>query len=199
MQWMRSRHVQSYFFTLDSLVDRLIDWLIDRSIDGVDWLIDWLIVLASPSSYCNTSSSWFLQISSQYPVIDHTYDAVVVGAGGAGLRAAFGLSELGFNVACVTKLFPTRSHTVAAQVGSSLSFYLRISPWTFSILTLCLAMRMLPISHWFYREESTPRSATWSRTIGAGTCTTRSRDRTGSAIKTQSIIWHVKHRRLSSK
>jgi len=48
--------------------------------------------------------------------VDHTYDAVVVGAGGAGLRAAIGLSEHGFNTACITKLFPTRSHTVAAQV-----------------------------------------------------------------------------------
>lgn len=57
------------------------------------------------------------QISTQYPVVDHEFDAVVVGAGGAGLRAAFGLSEAGFNTACVTKLFPTRSHTVAAQVG----------------------------------------------------------------------------------
>lgn len=46
-----------------------------------------------------------------------TRDAVVVGAGGAGLRAAFGLAEAGFNTACVTKLFPTRSHTVAAQGG----------------------------------------------------------------------------------
>ena len=52
-----------------------------------------------------------------YNIIDHEYDAVVVGAGGAGLRAAFGLSKAGFNVACVTKLFPTRSHTVAAQVN----------------------------------------------------------------------------------
>lgn len=51
-----------------------------------------------------------------YSVIDHTYDAVVVGAGGAGLRAAFGLVESGFKTACITKLFPTRSHTVAAQV-----------------------------------------------------------------------------------
>ena len=57
-----------------------------------------------------------VQISTQYPVVDHEFDAVVVGAGGAGLRAAFGLSEAGFNTACVTKLFPTRSHTVAAQV-----------------------------------------------------------------------------------
>ena len=50
-------------------------------------------------------------------MIDHTYDAVVVGAGGAGLRAAIGLAEAGLKTACVTKLFPTRSHTVAAQGG----------------------------------------------------------------------------------
>jgi len=56
-------------------------------------------------------------ISRDYPVVDHTYDAVVVGAGGAGLRAAFGLAKEGFKTACVTKLFPTRSHTVAAQGG----------------------------------------------------------------------------------
>jgi len=55
--------------------------------------------------------------SGKYTVVDHKYDAVVVGAGGAGLRAAVGLSELGFKTACVTKLFPTRSHTVAAQGG----------------------------------------------------------------------------------
>jgi len=56
--------------------------------------------------------------------VDHTYDAVVVGAGGAGLRAAIGLSEHGFNTACITKLFPTRSHTVAAQVFLILKFLL---------------------------------------------------------------------------
>jgi succinate dehydrogenase (ubiquinone) flavoprotein subunit len=56
-------------------------------------------------------------VSSQYPVIDHEYDCIVVGAGGAGLRAAFGLAEAGFNTACISKLFPTRSHTVAAQGG----------------------------------------------------------------------------------
>lgn len=55
--------------------------------------------------------------SSKYPVIDHEYDCIVVGAGGAGLRAAFGLAEAGFNTACISKLFPTRSHTVAAQGG----------------------------------------------------------------------------------
>jgi len=49
--------------------------------------------------------------------VDHTYDAVVVGAGGSGLRAAMGLSEPGFKTVCVTKLFPTHSPTVAAQGG----------------------------------------------------------------------------------
>mgnify|MGYP001797130853 len=52
--------------------------------------------------------------------MDHEYDAVVVGAGGAGLRAAFGLANEGFKTAVVTKLFPTRSHTVAAQVNLTL-------------------------------------------------------------------------------
>ena len=50
-------------------------------------------------------------------VTEHTFDALVIGAGGAGLRATMGLAEKGFNVACVSKLFPTRSHTVAAQGG----------------------------------------------------------------------------------
>ncbi|KAM3071858.1 succinate dehydrogenase flavoprotein subunit [Clarireedia jacksonii] len=52
-----------------------------------------------------------------YPIIDHKYDAIVVGAGGAGLRAAVGLAESGLETACISKLFPTRSHTVAAQGG----------------------------------------------------------------------------------
>ena len=52
-----------------------------------------------------------------YPIEDHTYDVVVVGAGGAGLRAVVGCSEAGLRTACVTKVFPTRSHTVAAQGG----------------------------------------------------------------------------------
>ena len=51
--------------------------------------------------------------------IDHTYDVVVIGAGGAGLRATLGLAESGLSAACITKLFPTRSHTVAAQGGIS--------------------------------------------------------------------------------
>ena len=54
-----------------------------------------------------------------YQIIDHFYDVVVVGAGGAGLRATFGMAEAGLNTACISKVFPTRSHTVAAQGGMS--------------------------------------------------------------------------------
>lgn len=53
---------------------------------------------------------------SPYKIIDHVYDAVVVGVGGAGFRASYGLSMAGYKTAVTTKLFPTRSHTVAAQV-----------------------------------------------------------------------------------
>ena len=56
-----------------------------------------------------------------YPIEDHTYDVVVVGAGGAGLRATVGCGEAGLRTACITKVFPTRSHTVAAQGGISAS------------------------------------------------------------------------------
>jgi succinate dehydrogenase / fumarate reductase flavoprotein subunit len=55
--------------------------------------------------------------SSAYKIVDHTYDVLVVGAGGAGLRATMGAAEQGLKTACVTKVFPTRSHTVAAQGG----------------------------------------------------------------------------------
>ena len=56
---------------------------------------------------------------SDYDFIEHSYDVVVIGAGGAGLRATLGLAQSGFQTACVTKVFPTRSHTVAAQGGIS--------------------------------------------------------------------------------
>jgi succinate dehydrogenase / fumarate reductase flavoprotein subunit len=56
---------------------------------------------------------------SSYKIIDHEYDVVVLGAGGSGLRAAVGLSEAGLKTACVSKVFPTRSHTSAAQGGIS--------------------------------------------------------------------------------
>jgi succinate dehydrogenase / fumarate reductase flavoprotein subunit len=58
-------------------------------------------------------------MSQAYKIIEHHYDMVVVGAGGAGLRATFGLAAKGLNTACISKVFPTRSHTVAAQGGIS--------------------------------------------------------------------------------
>jgi succinate dehydrogenase / fumarate reductase flavoprotein subunit len=60
-------------------------------------------------------------MTQSYEIVDHSYDVVVVGAGGAGLRATLGLAEAGLRTACVTKVFPTRSHTVAAQGGVSAS------------------------------------------------------------------------------
>src|SRR5699024_3205386 len=61
-----------------------------------------------------SGSRW---MSASYNVIEHQHDVVVVGGGGSGLRATRGLADAGLSTACVTKLFPTRSHTVAAQGG----------------------------------------------------------------------------------
>ncbi len=60
-------------------------------------------------------------MASEYELIDHAYDVVIVGAGGAGLRATLGMAAVGLSTACITKVFPTRSHTVAAQGGMSAS------------------------------------------------------------------------------
>ena len=60
-------------------------------------------------------------MTESYKIIDHSYDAVVVGAGGSGLRAVMGAAEAGLKTACITKVFPTRSHTVAAQGGIAAS------------------------------------------------------------------------------
>ncbi len=58
---------------------------------------------------------------STYKIVDHIYDVVVVGAGGAGLRTTMGAANQGLKTACITKVFPTRSHTVAAQGGIAAS------------------------------------------------------------------------------
>ena len=60
-------------------------------------------------------------MTAAYEIIDHTYDVVIVGAGGAGLRAALGMAASGLRTACISKVFPTRSHTVAAQGGMAAS------------------------------------------------------------------------------
>ena len=60
-------------------------------------------------------------MAEAYKIIDHDYDAVVVGAGGSGLRATMGIANTGLKTACITKVFPTRSHTVAAQGGIAAS------------------------------------------------------------------------------
>ena len=60
-------------------------------------------------------------MANSYEITDHTYDVLVVGAGGAGLRATLGMAASGLSTACITKVFPTRSHTVAAQGGMSAS------------------------------------------------------------------------------
>ncbi|CAL8103045.1 unnamed protein product [Calicophoron daubneyi] len=74
-------------------------------------------LFSQPRLVTGSSVRYASKSSKDYTIIDHTFDAVVVGAGGAGLRAAFGLANAGFRTACITKLFPTRSHTVAAQGG----------------------------------------------------------------------------------
>src|SRR5215475_10680663 len=60
-------------------------------------------------------------MAAAYEIIDHAYDVVIVGAGGAGMRAALGMAASGLRTACITKVFPTRSHTVAAQGGMAAS------------------------------------------------------------------------------
>jgi succinate dehydrogenase / fumarate reductase flavoprotein subunit len=58
-------------------------------------------------------------MSQSYKIIDHSFDVIVLGAGGAGLRATLGMVAAGLSTACISKVYPTRSHTVAAQGGIS--------------------------------------------------------------------------------
>ena len=76
--------------------------------------------MAESNGKANGATAGTINIgNTAYTVIDHEYDVVVVGAGGSGLRATFGMANKGFKTACITKVFPTRSHTVAAQGGIS--------------------------------------------------------------------------------
>ncbi len=80
---------------------------------------------------------------SAYEYIDHTYDVVVVGAGGAGLRATLGMAEQGLKTACVTKVFPTRSHTVAAQGG------------------IAASLKNMGPDHWHWHLYDTVKGSDW--------------------------------------
>ena len=80
---------------------------------------------------------------NSYEITDHVYDVVVVGAGGAGLRATLGMAEQGLKTACVTKLFPTRSHTVAAQGG------------------IAASLSNMGPDHWHWHRYDTVKGADW--------------------------------------
>jgi succinate dehydrogenase / fumarate reductase flavoprotein subunit len=77
--------------------------------------------MANPSPTTPDTTPFGASSGPAYQIIDHTYDTVVVGAGGSGLRATMGAAEAGLKTACITKVFPTRSHTVAAQGGIAAS------------------------------------------------------------------------------
>ncbi|KAL9581598.1 MAG: hypothetical protein Q9203_005826 [Teloschistes exilis] len=136
--WRRTGHPGFWFFGGNLALCRFFSRLLALQIKGLEvGLMNLRRVGTAPRNSC-ISRRWFSStkpvariianqplrakeaspfIDHKYPVIDHEYDAIVVGAGGSGLRAAFGLAEAGFNTACISKLFPTRSHTVAAQGG----------------------------------------------------------------------------------
>jgi len=82
-------------------------------------------------------------VAEAYQIIDHVYDAVVVGAGGSGLRAAMGIAEAGLKTACITKVFPTRSHTVAAQGG------------------IAAALGNMGPDHWTWHMYDTVKGSDW--------------------------------------
>ena len=80
---------------------------------------------------------------SAYKIVDHIYDVVVVGAGGAGLRTTMGAANQGLKTACITKVFPTRSHTVAAQGG------------------IAAALGNMGPDHWTWHMYDTVKGADW--------------------------------------
>ncbi|XP_054740455.1 succinate dehydrogenase [ubiquinone] flavoprotein subunit, mitochondrial-like [Anastrepha obliqua] len=99
-------------YSLRMQIFKILPLVFTKRVQGVYPLRTWSGASKSKSG-CKVSDG----ISKAYPVVDHVFDVVIVGAGGAGLRAAFGLVELGFKTAVVSKIFPTRSHTIAAQGG----------------------------------------------------------------------------------
>jgi succinate dehydrogenase / fumarate reductase flavoprotein subunit len=88
-------------------------------------------------------------VGSAYRFVDHAYDVVVVGAGGAGLRATLGMAEQGLKTACITKVFPTRSHTVAAQGG------------------IAASLRNMGPDHWQWHLYDTVKGSDWLGDVDA--------------------------------
>ncbi|KAI4125103.1 MAG: hypothetical protein LQ338_004455 [Usnochroma carphineum] len=122
--WRRTGHPGFWFFGGNLALCRFFSRLLALQIKGMEspcvprrWFSSTKPVARIVANQPLRAKEASPFVSSKYPVVDHEYDAIVVGAGGAGLRAAFGLAEAGFNTACISKLFPTRSHTVAAQGG----------------------------------------------------------------------------------
>src|SRR5579863_9400653 len=91
-------------------------------------------------------------MTEAYQIVEHRYDVVIVGAGGAGLRAALGMAASGLRTAWVTKVFPTRSHTVAAQGGMAAS---RSAVWATETIGdfICTTPSKVPIG-WAIRMPS---------------------------------------------
>ena len=85
---------------------------------------------------------------SSYKYVDHEYDVVVIGAGGAGLRATLGMAEQGLKTACISKVFPTRSHTVAAQGGIAASL-------------ANMDVGTTPNDHWQWHMYDTVKGSDW--------------------------------------
>ena len=145
-----------------------------------------------------------------YEFIDHTFDVVVVGAGGSGLRAALGAAEKGLKTACITKVFPTRSHTVAAQGGISASLgnmgkddwrwhmydTVKGSDWLGDQDSIEYMVRNAPaavyeLEHWGVPFSRTPEGKIYQRAVGGMTSnygeapiqrTCAAADRTGHAM-----------------
>src|SRR3712207_5517759 len=123
-----------------------------------------------------------------YEIVDHTFDVVVVGAGGAGLRATVGCSQAGLRTACITKVVPTRPHTVAAQGG--------ISAWLGDQDAIEYRCRNAPaavyeLEHWGVPFSRTDEGKIYQRPFGGMTTdygkgtaqrTCAAADRTGHAI-----------------
>jgi succinate dehydrogenase / fumarate reductase flavoprotein subunit len=149
-------------------------------------------------------------MTKAYKIIDHFHDVVVVGAGGAGLRATFGMASAGLNTACISKVFPTRSHTVAAQGGISAAlgnmgeddwrfhFYdtIKGSDWLGdqdAIEYMCknAAAAVIELEHYGVPFSRTPEGKIYQRPFGGMTThygkgtaqrTCAAADRTGHAI-----------------